>query len=67
MSVSSRQFAFVRGRIVRDAVAQASETIYQVEAKCDSMVLKLDFDKAFDNVSWKFVEQVFSFKGLNGH
>lgn len=53
--VSSTQSGFIKGRQSGDSILIASEVIQSLKAKSTrGLVLKLDFEKAFDTISWDF-------------
>ncbi|RVW53118.1 LINE-1 retrotransposable element ORF2 protein [Vitis vinifera] len=64
--VSADQNAFVRGRQILDASLVANEVIdYWYKRKEKGLICKLDIEKAYDNINWKFLMKVlFEFKGL---
>ena len=54
--IDERQTAFLKGRHILHGVMIANEVI--AEAKCKNnpcMVFKVDFEKAYDSVSWGFL------------
>lgn len=55
--ISPFQFSFVKGRQILDGALIASEIIDSCKKrKIPATILKLDFHKAFDSVSWNFLE-----------
>lgn len=58
--VSWEQRAYVRGRSISDNILLASEAHHSVVAARTSpaMILKMDMEKAFDKISWRFLMQV---------
>lgn len=54
--VSTTQSGFMKGRQTTDSILVASEVIQGLKSKCiKGLVLKLDFEKAFDTISWNFL------------
>jgi hypothetical protein len=53
--ISRSQLAFVKGRNLVDGVLVANELVdYAKKTKSECMVLKVDFEKAYDSVDWGF-------------
>ncbi|XP_058732732.1 uncharacterized protein LOC131604303 [Vicia villosa] len=54
--VSQTQTAFIPGRQIQDGVLVLNEVLdYAKRFKRKCMVLKVDFEKAYNNVNWKFL------------
>jgi hypothetical protein len=54
---SKNQSAFIKGRLLVDGVLVINEVVdwvKKVKRKC--LIFKVDFEKAYDSVSWSFVE-----------
>lgn len=65
--VASNQSAFIRSRCIHDnfmLVKQSAKKLHL--SKTPAMLLKLDFARAFDLVSWQFLLEVLAHKGF-GH
>ena len=63
--ISPYQGGFVKGRLIFDGVISIHEILHSlVKSKEASMILKLDMNKAYDRVSWHFLEKVLKF-GFN--
>lgn len=59
--VSNFQFAFIKGRHMSDYILLTSKVYTSLKVKKGvGLILKLDFDKAFDTVSWDFLFHVLS-------
>lgn len=59
--ISREQGAFIGGRSISDNILVATEmhhSIINASAHAPSLMLKLDMAKAFDRVSWDYIEQV---------
>jgi hypothetical protein len=67
--VSPEQSAFVKGRDILDNVLLAQELLQHFHRKTrgHNMVLKLDMMKAFDRVSWAFLQAVLAKFGFSPH
>ena len=63
--IASNQTAFIKGRFILESVVAAHEIIHEV-AKNDSqgIILKLDYEKAYDRVRWEFLEDMMSSRGF---
>lgn len=57
--VGPTQSAFIHGRQISDSILIANEVIHSLQTKESAgVVLKIDFEKAFDNIRWGFVFEV---------
>jgi hypothetical protein len=64
--IGSSQTAFLPGRNIMEGVVVLHETIHELHRKKkDGVILKLDFEKAYDKVKWPFLQQVLRMKGLH--
>jgi hypothetical protein len=55
--VRSSQTAFMHGRNILDGVVTLHETIHELHSKkLNGVILKLDFEKAYDKVKWSFLQ-----------
>ena len=60
------QTAFIPGRHILEGVVILHETIHEMhKKKKNGVVLKLDFEKAYDKVKWPFLQQVLWMKGFS--
>ena len=67
-TISEFQMAFVKGRQICDAILIANETIdYWRAEKINGYVIKLDIEKAFDKISWKFIDFMLMKKFFSPH
>jgi hypothetical protein len=54
------------GRHILEGVLVLHETIHEIKRKkLDGVILKLDFEKAYDKVKWGFLKQVLRMKGFH--
>eukprot|EP00253_Pinus_taeda_P006727 PITA_06727 len=65
-SLSSDQYAFLRGRSILDAVAITQECLFSLHArKQAAAIMKIDLHKAFDCIDWGFLECLLAKIGLS--
>jgi Reverse transcriptase (RNA-dependent DNA polymerase) len=63
--VSERQTAFIRSRFIAENFLASRELLHHVEqSKEPTLLLKLDFSKAFDTLSWDFLLNVLTARGF---
>ncbi|MCY6524972.1 reverse transcriptase domain-containing protein, partial [Actinobacillus pleuropneumoniae] len=56
--ISQEQSGYVEGRQILDDILLTHEIIHSLkQSKQAGMILKLDLSKAFDKLSWNFVQQ----------
>jgi hypothetical protein len=54
--ISSYQYGFIKGRYIMDGVVSLNEILHEVKKKKQSgVILKIDFEKAYDKVNWQFL------------
>ena len=64
--ISPTQTAFMRGRNILEGVVILHETIHELHRKNQSgIILKIDFEKAYDKVKWNFLLQSLRMKGFS--
>jgi Reverse transcriptase (RNA-dependent DNA polymerase) len=57
--VDTTQSTFIKDRYIMDNVLTAHEIIhYAIKHKQKSIVLKVDFEKAYDKINWSYVQEV---------
>ena len=60
------QTTFIPGRHILEGVVILHETIHEMhKKKKNGVILKLDFEKAYDKVKWPFLQQVLRMKGFS--
>jgi hypothetical protein len=60
------QTAFIPGRNIIDGVVMLHETIYEIhKKKMSGVILKLDFEKAYDKVNSNFLQQTLRMNGFS--
>ena len=65
--ISKSQSAFIKGRNLVDGVVVANELVdYAKKTNSYCLVLKVDFEKAYDSVGWGFLEHMMRILGLGG-
>jgi hypothetical protein len=65
--VSQTQTAFIKGRFIHDGALALHEILHEITSKnMQAIVLKLDFEKAYDRVNWDFLKEVLLRKGFSG-
>ena len=65
-TIHSTQGAFVQGRQILDAVLIANEIVdVKRQSGKKGVVFKIDFEKAYDHVSWDFLDHVLEKKGFS--
>jgi hypothetical protein len=57
--ISNTQIAFISGRYILEGVILLHEILHELRVKkLKGIVLKLDFEKAYDKVQWEFMMDV---------
>ena len=57
--ISDSQFGFIKGRQASESILLLKEIAHSIQKRnCKGCILKLDFEKAFDTVNWRFLIQV---------
>ena len=63
--IRSSQTAFLPGRFIMEGAVVLHETIHELHRKKKSgIILKLDFEKAYDKGKWPFLQQALRMKGF---
>ena len=64
--IGPSQTSFISGRYIMEGVVILHETIHELHRKKQhGVILKLDFEKAYDKLKWPFVQQVLRMKGFS--
>ena len=64
--IGPSQTTFVLGRYIMEGVVILHETIHELHRKKQNgVILKLDFEKAYDKLKWPFIQQVLRMKGFS--
>ncbi|RLN23448.1 hypothetical protein C2845_PM07G29970 [Panicum miliaceum] len=59
------QTGFVKGRNILEGVLILHEVVHELKtSKKKGLIMKIDFEKAYDKMSWEFLEEVMRGKGL---
>ena len=57
--IANNQTAFIKGRFILESVVAAQELIHAAHTRGESaLVLKLDYEKAYDRVDWTFLDEM---------
>jgi hypothetical protein len=63
--IDRNQSGFVKGRNILEGVVVLHEVLHELRiSKEKGLILKLDFEKAYDRVRWSFLEQVMRGRGF---
>ena len=63
--ISKNQTAFIKGRFILESVVAAHEIIHDIHKNKErGVVLKLDYEKAYNRVSWSFLEDMLVSRGF---
>jgi hypothetical protein len=63
--ISPTQITFMRGRNIIEHVVILHETMHELHRKKQSgVILKIDFEKAYDKIIWPFLMQTLRVKGF---
>jgi hypothetical protein len=64
--IAINQTAFIPDRNIHDGVVALHEILHDLKAnKKQGIVIKLDFEKAYDKIHWKFLFEVLQRKGFS--
>jgi hypothetical protein len=65
-TTSRTQSAFIKGCHILEGIVSLKEIIHETKSKkLRGVFLKLDFEKAYDRVDWKFLREVLLRKGFD--
>jgi hypothetical protein len=63
--IAKEQSAFIRGRYILESVVVAHEVIHSVhKSKTHGIILKLDYEKAYDRVNLDFLFETLKLRGF---
>jgi hypothetical protein len=63
--INKCQTTFIKGRNIMDGVMILHEIVHDVKVrKKDGVILKLDFEKAYDKISWEFFFEMLKQRGF---
>lgn len=63
--IDRSQTVFIKGRFILEGVLCLNEIIHELKRKkLPAIIIKLDFEKAYDRVSWSFLSEVLQRKGF---
>ena len=63
--IGKNQTGFIKGRNILEGVVVLHEVLHELHrSKARTLVLKIDFEKAYDRVRWDFLEKVMKGKGF---
>jgi hypothetical protein len=63
--ISHLQYGFIKGRYIMNGVLSLHEIIHEVKPKKQNgVIFKVDFEKAYDKVNWKFLHNMMIKKGF---
>jgi retron-type reverse transcriptase len=66
--IHSNQYGFIKGRTIQDCVAWAFQFLHLYHhSKKEIIILKLDFEKAFDMAEHSVILSMFRHKGFSEH
>jgi hypothetical protein len=66
-TIDRSQSAFIQGRCLHEGALALHEIVHELHSKKqEGLLLKLDFEKAFDRVNWDFLQEVLLRKGFSG-
>lgn len=64
--VDETQSAFIKGRCITDSIVTANELIFFMQKhRYPVLILKVDFEKAYDTVDWSFLLELLRARGFS--
>lgn len=65
--ISQHQSTFIKGHFILDGILSLQEIVHDLKLNgMNAIILKLDFEKVYDMVSWSFLQDMLLAKGFNG-
>lgn len=63
--IGNNQTSFIKGRNILEGVVVLHEVIHELKSKNKKgLILKIDFEKAYDRVRWDFLKEAMKGKGF---
>lgn len=63
--IDDSQYGFIKERFILDSFMALHKTLHEVRKKNQcGILLKIDFEKAYDKVNWHFLHQMMVAKGF---
>jgi len=63
--IASDQTAFIKDRYILESVVAVHEIIHEVHRNKETgVMLKLDYEKAYDRVNWGFLQEMLRSRGF---
>jgi hypothetical protein len=63
--LAPNQTTFVKGRYILESVVSAHEILHDsMKRKEKGLILKLDYEKAYDKIDWQFLEEMLKSRGF---
>ena len=63
--IGDNQTGFMKGRNILEGVVILHEVVHELKSsRKKGIILKIDFEKAYDKVRWAFLEEVMTGKGF---
>jgi len=64
--IGTNQTGFIKGRNILEGVVVLHEVLHELHrSKARGLILKIDFEKAYDKVSWKLLFECLHMRGFN--